>query len=181
MNAPNVPPMTPPQPATDNRQSDPPQQQLLGILAQLEAFLDDVMIKKAPFQIPKNIKERIATVAPYLVIIWIALLALTTILGLLGLLGMGATLGVLAMKAGAWSYIRIESFVASAAALVLEAMALPGFFKRTAGSWRLVFYASIVSLAGSLLSFNVGAAVSAIVGTVIEWYLLFQVKELYRN
>ena len=179
MNAPNVPPMTPPQPATDNRQSDPQQQQLLGILAQLEAFLDDVMIKKAPFQIPKNIKERIATIAPYLVIIGVVLLALTVALSILGFLGV--TLGALSMKAATWSYIRIESFVAAAAALALEAMALPGFFKRTAGSWRLIFYASVVSLAGSLLSFNVGAAVGAIVWAVIEWYLLFQVKELYRN
>jgi hypothetical protein len=175
MNAPNVPPVTPPQPATDIRQSDPPQQQLLGILAQLEAFLDDVMIKKAPFQIPKNIKERIATVAPYLVIIGIALLALTLALTILGLLG------VMGMKRLALSYVWIESLVAAGVALVLEAMALPGFFKRTAGSWRLIFYASVVSLAGSLLSFNVGAGVSAVVWAVIEWYLLFQVKELYRN
>ncbi len=179
MNAPNVPPVTPLQPATDNRLSDSPQQQLRGILAQLEAFLDDVMIKKAPFQIPKNIKERIATIAPYLVIIGVVLLVLTVALSILGF--MGVTLGALSMKAASWSYIRIESFVAGAAALVLEAMALPGFFKRTAGSWRLIFYASIVSLAGSLLSFNVGAVVSAVVGTVIEWYLLFQVKELYGN
>lgn len=175
MNAPNVPPVTPPQPATDIRQSDPPQQQLLGILAQLEAFLDDVMITKAPFQIPKNIKERIATVAPYLVIIGIALLALTLALTILGLLG------IVGMKRLALSYVWIESLVAAGVALVLEAMALPGFFKRTAGSWRLIFYASVVSLAGSLLSFNVGAGVSAVVWAVVEWYLLFQVKELYRN
>jgi hypothetical protein len=175
MKAPNVPPVMPQQPATDNRQSDPPQQQLLGILAQLEAFLDVVMIKKAPFQIPKNIKVRIATVAPYLVIIGIALLALTLALTILGLLG------VMGVKRLALSYVWIESLAAAAVALVLEAMALPGLFKRTAGSWRLIFYASVVSLAGSLLSFNVGAAVGAIVWAVIEWYLLFQVKELYRN
>jgi len=175
MNAPNVPPVASAHLATDNRQSDPPQEQLLGILAQLEAFLDDLMIKKAPFQIPKNIKERIATVAPYLVIIGIALLALTLALTILGLLG------AMGMKRLALSYVWIETLVATAVALVLEAIALPGFFKRTAGSWRLIFYASVVSLAGSLLSFNVGAGVSAVVWAVIEWYLLFQVRELYRN
>jgi hypothetical protein len=169
MSAPDVPSVAAAQP------------QLLGILAQLEAFLDDVMIKKAPFQIPKNIKERIATVAPYLVIIGIALLTLSTILGLFGLLGMGAAFGKLVMTGPALGYGRIVAFVTGAAGLVLEAMALPGFFKRTTGSWRLLFYATVVSLAGSLLSFHVAPVVIAVVWAVIEWYLLFQVKELYRN
>ena len=40
-----------------------------GLLAQLEAFLDDCMIKKAPFQIPANGKEILAKIAPYLVIL----------------------------------------------------------------------------------------------------------------
>jgi hypothetical protein len=177
MNAPDVPPVTPPQPATDNRQSDPPQQRLLGLLAQLEAFLDDVMIKKAPFQIPKDIKELIATVGPYLVIVGIALFALS----LLALLGMGAILGsmgTLGTVGVGWSFGAIVSLVAGVAALALEVMALPGLFKRTTASWRLVFYASCASIAGSLLSFHiVGAVVSAVIG----WYVLFQVKELYRN
>jgi len=169
-----VPPVTPPQPATDNRQSDPPQQQLLGMLARLEALLDDAMINKAPFQIPKDIKELIATVAPYLVIVAVVLFALS----ILALLGVGATLGAMGMMGVGWSFGSIVSLVAGAAALVLEAMALAGLFKRTAQSWRLVFYASVVSIAGSVLSLHiVAAAVSAVIG----WYLLFQMKEMYRN
>lgn len=139
-----------------------------GLVNQLEALLDDYMIKKAPFQIPMNGKEILAKIAPYLVILGIVM-------------AIPATLFVLVISPFAiftGGGLHIVGFLFSLAALVLEAIALPGLFKRTHASWRFMFYASIVSILGSLISLNlVGAALGAVIG----WYILFQVKEVYKN
>lgn len=150
-----------------------------GMLHQLEATLDEYMITKAPFHIPANGKELIVKIAPYLVIIGIILF----IPALLALLGIGALLSPFAMMGGygmmgGWGFGVTLSLVTGVAVFVLEAMAISGLFKRTRSSWNLLFYASIVSLIGNILSFNV---VGGVLGAIIGWYILFQVKELYKN
>lgn len=155
------------------------QQDLKGAIGQLEAMLDEYMVKKAPFALPMGLKEFIATVSPYLVIIS-AVLALPLIFLALGL---SAVVTPFAMMGGyglgyGWGYAGIVSLVVAVVTLVIEVMAVPGLFKRSKASWRLVFYATIVSLLGSLLSFNI---IGGIIGAIIGWYILFQVKELYKN
>lgn len=146
-----------------------------GMLAQFEAFLDEFMVKKAPFQIPLGGKEFLVKIAPYLIII-AAVIAVPAILAALGLSVVLAP--VAALGGSAWGIGAILSLVASIAALALELMAVPGLFKRTKSAWRLVFYATLISLVGSLVSFNI---VGGFIGAVIGWYILFQVKELYKN
>lgn len=146
-----------------------------GLINQLEALLDEYMVKKAPFTLPLGLKEFIAKVSPYLIIIF-AIMSLPLILGAIGI---STALAPFAMMGGyGWGLGTIISLVTSVVVLVMEVMAVPGLFKRTHGGWRLVFYASIVSLIGSVLAFNIiGGIISAIIG----WYILFQVKELYKN
>lgn len=149
-----------------------------GLIHQLETMLEGYMVKKAPFTLPMEVKEFIAKVAPYLIIIF-AIMALPLILTALGL---SAAFTPFAMMGGGWGlgwgFRTIVSLAVAVVTLVLEVMAVPGLFKRTKGAWRLLFYVSIVSLVGSILSVNiVGGILSAIIG----WYVLFQVKELYKN
>ena len=155
-----------------------------GIISQFEAFLEEYLVKKAPFAIPAGGKEFIVKVAPYLVIIG------AVIAGIGILLGLG--LSVLALPFAAIGYatghgfgiIFIISLLISIVALVMEIIAIPGLFKRTKSAWRLVFYASIVSLIGSIfsISMNYGnGIVGTIIGLVIGWYILFQVKDMYKN
>lgn len=138
------------------------------MLGQLEAWLEDVMVKKAPFQIPMGGKNFLATVAPYLVILGIVFAIPATLLVLV-------TSPFLILGGGAMTVV---GFLFSLAALVLEAIALPGLFKRTQSSWRMLFYASVVSTVGSVVSLQI---VGAIIGAVIGWYIIFQVKEVYKN
>lgn len=166
--------VTPPTPASGG--ASEPKAQLLGYIAQFEAWLESVMVTKAPFQIPMGGKEFLATIAPYLVIVGIVLFVMSLPI-LLGLGAMTAGMGM-AMGHGTWGYMAVVSLVTGFIALALEAWAITGLFKRTARSWRLVFYATLVSFAGSVLSFNL---IGAVIGGVIGWYLLFQVKELYKN
>jgi hypothetical protein len=151
-----------------------------GVLSQLEAILDEYMVTKAPFALPQEVKEFLVNVSPYLIIIFVVM-ALPIIFAALGLT---AILTPFAMMGGYrygfdWGFGAIIGLVISVISIIIEIMAVPGLFKRTKGAWRLLFYASIVSLIGSILS--VSGIISGIIGTIIGWYLLFQVKELYKN
>lgn len=159
---------------TNNMQAD-----VKGLVGQLESMLDEYMVKKAPFTLPLEVKEFIVKISPYLVII-MAVFALPLILGALGLT---AILSPFAMMGGGWGFGwgfgAIVSLVVSVVTILMEVFAVPGLFKRTHASWRLLFYVSIVSLIGSILS--VTGIVGGIIGAIISWYILFQVKDMYKN
>lgn len=144
-------------------------------VAKLEVLLDEYMVKKAPFTLPPEWKEFLVQIAPYLVIISV-ILSLQAILGITRMSTLADPLGM--MRGYGWGWGAIVSLVAALFALVLEVKAIPGLFKRTHEAWRLVFFASIILCIGSLLAFHI---FNALIGAIIGWYLLFQVKELYKN
>jgi hypothetical protein len=122
-----------------------------------------------------GLKEFIVKVSPYLIIIF-AIMALPLILAAIGI---STALTPFAMVGGyGWGLAAIISLATTVIVLIMEVMAVPGLFKRAKSAWRLVFYATIVSLIGSILAFNI---ISGIIGAIIGWYILFQVKELYKN
>lgn len=151
--------------------------EVLGFVAKVEAWLDEYMVAKAPFQIPMAGKEFLAKVAPYLIIIF-SVLALPAILALFGITAFLTPVAMVAGGGMGWGFFGIVSAITVIISLVLEVMAIPGLFKRTHASWRLLFYASLVSLVGGLLSYN---PISGLISAIIGWYILFQVKELYKN
>lgn len=160
--------------STNNMQSE-----AKGLVGQLEAMLDTYMVTKAPFALPAELKEFIVKVSPYLILIF-GVIALVGVLGALGLMSVFAPVAVLGGGWGfGWGFGATVSLLATAVAIVLELVAVSGLFKRTRSAWRLVFYATIVSLAGSVLSFN--GVVGGVIGAIIGWYFLFQVKEKYTN
>lgn len=151
-----------------------------GVVSQLENLLDEYMVKKAPFQLPPSAKELIVKVAPYLIIIF-AVLTLPIIFAAIGISALVAPFAIFGAAMGGYfgfGFGALVSLAVAVVSLVMEVFAVPGLFKRTKGGWRLVFYASIVSLIGSILSFNV---IGGIVTAIIGWYILFQVKEMYTN
>lgn len=146
-------------------------------LNQLETLLDEYFGKKAP-AMPDNFKETIVSFAPYLAIIGIVL----TLPAVFALLGIGAAMGPFSafvgvsymMTYGLGYYVGVIVILVSA---VLEAMAIPGLFKRSLAAWRLMFYSSLVSAIGSVIQ---GSISGALIGFLIGMYILFQVKEKYR-
>ncbi|MEI8103933.1 MAG: hypothetical protein WCG84_03495 [Candidatus Moraniibacteriota bacterium] len=153
-------------------------QEVTGAVNQLEAMLDEYLVKKAPFALPDNAKEFIVKVMPYVIIIF-AVMAIPVILLGLGLSAVLAPVALLVGAAGGSFGVSIFiNAVVSVVALVVELMAVKGLFARTKRGWRLVFYASIIGLIGSILSFNI---INGILSAIIGWYFLFQVKEKYTN
>lgn len=136
----------------------------------LIGFLDFYLVKKAPFQLPAEVKEFLVKFGP-----WIALvLLLLSLPGLLLMLGVGTAF----MPFGGAAYMVGFSYltVVLLAQLVLLGLALPGLFKRKMSAWRLIFYSQLVGIVFSLLS---GSIVGAIIGGLIGLYILFQIRPLY--
>lgn len=146
-----------------------------NLVGKLEALLDRYMVKDAPFTLPLGLKEFIVTASPYLIII-VALMMLPVIAGVIGVATLSAPFAM--MSGYGFGFSAIITLIAALIALVLQVMAIKGLFKRAHSAWRLVFYASIVSFVGSILALNI---IGGIVSAIISWYILFQVKEFYKE
>jgi hypothetical protein len=145
--------------------ADQPPKDLIG-------FLDYYLVTKAPFQIPDGAKEAIVKYAPWIAIVLLAL----AVPALLFVLGIGA----LFVPFGGVGYATTFGYLSVLLVIVLglEIAALPGLFARKMQGWRLMFYARIVAIVSSLLSF---AVLNAIVGGLITLYIMFQVRSLYEE
>ncbi len=145
-------------------------------LAKLEVTLDQYMVKKAP-ALPIGFKQFLVKFVPYVVVVS-AVFAIPSILAMLGL---SAILTPFAMLGGSTYGVGARIFSVGLTLLVSTAIqlyALPGLFKLTKASWKLGFYATLVSVLGDIVSLNIVYGVFAV---LISWYFLFQVKELYKN
>lgn len=147
-------------------------------LGSLEETLDLYFGKKAP-ALPKDIKEILVKLAPYLAILGVVL----SIPAILAVLGIGAIFAPFGMMGGwmtgrvfwgAGYYINMAFLIVM---VILEALAISGLMKRTKAGWNYMFYASLVNILQNAVSFNLGGL---IIGGVISFYLLFQVREYYK-
>lgn len=132
--------------------------------------------KQAP-ALPQNAREVIVKITP-----WIAL-----IFGVLGLLGALAGLGILtafsplALFGGAQGMSSYGTgFIAAIfwlASSVLLLAAYPGVKARRMQGWNMLFWSELVSFIGSIVALSI---VSGIIGALIGFYLLFQIKSYYK-
>jgi len=164
-----------------NTQSPSKPADLKSALVQLESTLEEYMVKKAPFQIPENIKNILVKIAPWFIILSLII----TVPGILLVFGLGAVVAPLAVVGGPGSMVSygltyLISMGVTIVSLVINIIALPGLFKRSIGSWRLLFYSQLISLAASVVSLNVSTILGALIGAVIGFYVLFQVKSCFK-
>ncbi|PIQ72655.1 chromate transporter [Candidatus Roizmanbacteria bacterium CG_4_10_14_0_2_um_filter_36_35] len=145
-----------------------------SMMGKLENTLETYLVDKAPFQLPAGAKEVIVKYGPWITLI-LLILALPAILFTFGLGTLVAPFAFLGgMKAGVNFGI---GMIFSAVVLVIEAIAIPGLFKRAVSSWRLMYYAALLGGVESLISFNLRGL---IIGTGISLYILFQIKSYYK-
>ena len=142
----------------------------------IEQTLHEYMVAKAP-ALPENIKEILVKIAP-----WVTLVVLIVTLPLVLLaLGLGALVAPFAFLAGPvaglhYGAVYMVSMLVLGVTVVLQALSLPGLFKRSESGWRFAYYGVLVSVLYNLVSFNL---VSAIIGGAIGFYFLFQVRSYY--
>ncbi len=149
-----------------------------SLMRQLEDNLDLYLGKKAP-SLPKEWKEFLVKVAPYLAILGV-ILGVPAILALLGVGTFIVPLGTLGGALTGRPFLGIGFLVNVlflGAIIVLEALSISPLFKRSKVGWNYMYYATLLGAVQNLISFNVGGLV---IGTLLSLYLLFQVKELYK-
>ncbi len=143
----------------------------------LEKTLNEYFGKKAP-QLPGNVKDIIVTLAP-----WFTLIGLIVSIPLvLVAFGLGALVAPVSFLAGPQYGITFGvnytvSMIVLAVALVLEALAVPGLFSRSVKGWRFAYWSALVSLLSNLVNFNF---IGGLVGAIIGFYFLFQVRDRYK-
>jgi uncharacterized membrane protein len=140
-------------------------------LKKLDGFFSDLFLKKAPQLSDKN-RQAIAKATG-----WVALA-----LGLLALPGILGSLGITRSMAPFWHmggkiYARwIVNYLASIVQVVLMLIAVPQLFKMKVRGWQFVYWATLVGILSSIITFSgFGLVVSA-----VFLYLLYQIKKLYK-
>ena len=141
-------------------------------------FLDYYLVKKAPFQIPDGAREWIVKYGPWITVV----LLLISLPAIFLLLGIGAFLTPFA-GAGygygyAYGFAYWPSMLGLVAHVVLMGLALPGLFARKMSGWTLMFYAQAVSAIAAILSMSI---ISGLIGALISFYILFQIRSLYKT
>lgn len=146
-----------------------------SFLRQIEDFFDTYLHKKAPFHLPPSAKEAIVKVGPWIAVILIVL----TLPVIFAAIGLGAVVTPFAMIYGGLNFgismmLRIALSIIT---LVMQIIALPGLFHRSLKAWYLVYYASLISAVGGLISYNI---IGTIISLVISMYILFEIREYYK-
>jgi hypothetical protein len=143
-------------------------------LGKLEDTLETYLVDKAPFQLPKGAKEFIVKYGP-----WIALVMLVLSLPMILLaFGLGALVAPFALLGGVQASVGFGlGMIFSLGMIVIEAIAIPGLFKRKLSAWRLMYYSALLGGVQALISFNLGGLV---IGTGLSLYILFQIKSYYK-
>lgn len=124
-------------------------------------------------EFPKSLKDFIVNIMPYITLI-LLVLAIPGIIAAFGLSFIALPFASLAGPASAFFWV---GWAVTLIAIIFEAMALPGLFAKSINGWRLMFYASLITAVGNLLT---GSWFGLIVGTAISLYILFQVKSYYK-
>ncbi len=148
----------------------------------LEGWLANYLVSKAPFQIPPNGREWIVKAAP-----WIDLILLILLLpAILAIFSLGSLVGVFAPAVGvAIGPLYYLALIVLLVQAVVMAVALPGLFKRKRSAWKLLFWATVVSIVYGLVGWvgtptAVGSLLWSLISAVISLYVLFQVRDHYR-
>lgn len=152
--------------------TSPSTKDVKSVLGQLETLIDGY-VKKAP-KLPGNVKEIIVKLSPYFTILGVVF----AVPAIFALIGLSAAVTPLMMYAGAgWGFRSILSMVIMILMVLLEIVAVPGLFARKRSAWNLLFYISLINAVSSLVSMNL---IGLVIGTAIEWYILFQVRDMYK-
>jgi hypothetical protein len=141
---------------------------ITSMLGKLEDTLAEYLIDKAP-ALPKNIKDILVAIIPWFTLIGV-ILSVPLLLAALGLSAFVLPFAYTSMHQNIFGLLLLLVTV------VLEAMAIPGLMKKQRQGWVWLFYADLVGIISTVLSLSIGG----IIGTIIAFYILFQVREYYK-
>jgi hypothetical protein len=141
-------------------------------LTKLDSFFSDLFLKKAPQLSDKN-RQTVAKAIGWVVLI----LGLFSLPGIIGSLGISKSIAPF-WHIGGKIYVRwIINYLVSIAQVVLILIAVPPLFKMKAKGWQLVYWATLIGVLSSIITFSgFGLTIS-----IVFLYLLYQIKKLYKQ
>ncbi|GAB3882032.1 chromate transporter [Spirosoma agri] len=140
--------------------------------AVLETELAPYFTTKAPFQFPINFRESFVKYWPIVSLVMLVI-ALPAILVFLGI---GTALIPVSYLGGIGAGVGYTiSMVLSLIGLILGGLALPGLFNRKRAGWVFSYYAQLLSVLTSIVSFSL---LGVLLG-LLFLMLLFQVRDYY--
>lgn len=138
---------------------------------QIIASLED-LFKNAP-HLPKNIREIIVKIVPWLALIF----GILVILGGLTAVGISPIAAIGGFEGSAFTLVvGVLSLVVG----VLMLMAFPKLQKHQYAGWRLLFWVEVLSLVSNLLTLNMSSILVSIIWILIGFYFLFEIKSYYK-
>lgn len=166
---------------------------LSGPLAPLEKALDDVFGEKASYQLPKDVKDMLVKIAP-----WLALIG-----GILGFVSAynlwqwahRANRALESLNAAFGSIVPAQSvelgltfwlsIVMTLVFAVLALLAFPGLKAKKKVGWNLMFYSMIANVLYGIVSVfyeggGIGSLLASLIISAIGLYILFQVRANYK-
>lgn len=136
--------------------------------------MSEEWFKKFP-PLPENVKDILVKIAPWLALVF-GVLGVLTSLAATGLMAALSPVMVLGGGVGAATGGVVGAILALVSS-VLMVMAFTGLKNRKIAGWKYSFYSQLVSVVASVVALNL---VGAVIGGVIGFYLLFQVKSYYK-
>ena len=127
--------------------------------------------------LPKGADEFIVSVAPWLALVF----GILAILGGISAFGFGSFLTPYAAMFGPGGY---AAFLLSSLVILAEGVLMLWAFsslrKRALKGWNLMFWTLVLSILSSVVSLSVYSIVSSVIGALIGYYFLYQVKSYYK-
>lgn len=129
-------------------------------------------------KLPAGIIDFLVMIAP-----WFAL-----VFGILGVLGTISALGVMGMTlpyanmyGGVDTGINYIAVIGGLISSVLTLLAFPGLKALKMNGWMMLFWSQVVGIVTTVLGILIGAInIGGIIGALIGFYILFQVKHRYK-
>lgn len=169
-------------PSTQPTPSKTPHPPVSGPLAGLESWLYDMLVVKAPFQLPKSFTDWLVKYGPWVTLV-IAVLLLPLVFTVIGLSTfVGGLAGSYGVAVGPTYWLALLALVAQIAVMFIS---VPMLLKQQRKGWQLLFYAELFNIAYVIVngfgsSYTVvSSLVSAAVSAVIGFYILFQIRHYY--
>lgn len=154
------------------------------MLQSLEAKLNEMLVTKAPFQLPPNLRKWLGTYAWVFALIG-AVLGVISIMPLLALAGFGSVVGTVIGQSSLILFVWV-SILVLIGYTVLLGVATPKLKRMEKAGWDLIFYSSLFFLAYDVFNWlrymSFGSTFGLIwnlLWTVVGLYFIFQVRSQF--
>ncbi len=141
----------------------------------LEGWLAPIFAKFS--HLPEGGRQTLAKIIPWLALVF-------GVLGLLGIISAGSLMSYLSFSFIGMGMLQISMFISLLAGLiasVLEILAFKPLQSRRKKGWNFLFYAIVLTTVATLLTLLFGYSdIGSLVGSLIGFWLLFEVRGLYQ-